>query len=81
MRTCGTIVLPYYFCFVQTSWLDVVEPLDIEQEIEAQIEATVGKDDCIKNLADFPVDDIQVLNTDTTHFWKTNLFNNIKLQR
>ena len=34
--------------------------MDLEQEIEAQVEAVIGKEDDIISLADFPVDDVQV---------------------
>nr|CAB3239426.1 dedicator of cytokinesis protein 7 [Phallusia mammillata] len=50
-----------------TSWMDVVEPLDLEQEIEAQLEAVVGKDDCIRDLADFPVNDLQMVVNERQH--------------
>ncbi|XP_078495835.1 dedicator of cytokinesis protein 7 [Ciona intestinalis] len=42
-------------------WTDVVEPLEIEDEIESQVDAVSQESDVIRNLADFPSDDIQVV--------------------
>lgn len=40
--------------------MDIVEPLDIENEIENQVDVTSEEDVEIKNLADYPSDDLQV---------------------
>ncbi|XP_076814693.1 dedicator of cytokinesis protein 7-like isoform X2 [Clavelina lepadiformis] len=42
-------------------WDDIVAPLDLEQEIESQLEAVASEDESIKYLAEFPFDDIQLV--------------------
>lgn len=45
---------------LQVCWTELVEPLDVEQEIESQVEITSNQEKEVQAIADYPKDDLQV---------------------